>query len=94
MLLFNDVITGDELCSDAYDPKLIDDIVYEVDCQMLTIKDGEVDIGELKAIGLQCQASRTAELPLRDPMDLQVPTLPLRNSQKSSKMVLSPSSTL
>lgn len=46
MLLFNDVLCGDELCSDAYDPKLVDDIVYEVDCQMLTIKDGQVDIGE------------------------------------------------
>ena len=46
MLLFNDVLCGDELCSDAYDPKLVDDIVYEVDCQMLTIKDGQVDIGK------------------------------------------------
>jgi hypothetical protein len=49
MLLFNDVLSGDELCSDAYDPKLVDDVVYEVDCAMLTIKDGEVDIGELHA---------------------------------------------
>jgi hypothetical protein len=25
--------------------KLVDDIVYEVDCQTITIKDGDVDIG-------------------------------------------------
>ena len=27
--------------------KLVDDIVYEVDCAMITIKDGQVDIGGL-----------------------------------------------
>lgn len=46
MLLFTDVITNDELCSDAYDPKEVDGVVYEVDCAMITIKDGDVDIGE------------------------------------------------
>jgi len=45
MLLYSDVITGDEIFSDAYDPKLIDDIVYEVDCQMIVVKEGDVDIG-------------------------------------------------
>jgi len=45
MLLFTDVITKDELASDAYDPKLVDDIVYEIDCQMIVIKEGDVDIG-------------------------------------------------
>jgi hypothetical protein len=46
MLLFNDVLTGDELCSDAYDPKEVNDIVYEIDCAMVVIKEGEVNIGE------------------------------------------------
>lgn len=46
MLLYTDVLTNDELASDAYDPKLVDDIVYEIDCQSITIKDGEVNIGE------------------------------------------------
>ncbi|GAA5969356.1 hypothetical protein JCM3765_001278 [Sporobolomyces pararoseus] len=45
MLLYTDILTGDELISDAYDVKLVDDIVYEADCQMITIKEGEVDIG-------------------------------------------------
>lgn len=45
MLLYTDVITGDEIISDAYDLKEIDDIVYEANCQMIVIRDGEVDIG-------------------------------------------------
>lgn len=47
MLLYTDVITNDELASDAYDPKLVDDIVYEIDCAQIIIKEGEVNIGEL-----------------------------------------------
>lgn len=61
MLLFNDVLTGDELCSDAYEPKDIDDIVYEIDCQMQTIKDGEVNIGELISLMLS-RALQTSDL--------------------------------
>lgn len=45
MLLFTDVITGDELLSDAYEPTLVDDVAYEADCAIITIKEGEVDIG-------------------------------------------------
>jgi len=46
MLLYSDVLTDDEMFSDAFPMKLIDDIVYEVDCQMITVKAGaDVDIG-------------------------------------------------
>ncbi|ODQ63931.1 translationally controlled tumor-associated [Nadsonia fulvescens var. elongata DSM 6958] len=45
MLIYNDIITQDEMISDAYDMTLVDDVVYEVDCQMITIKEGDVDIG-------------------------------------------------
>ncbi|KAL1931209.1 hypothetical protein VTP01DRAFT_10346 [Rhizomucor pusillus] len=45
MLLYRDIISGDELFSDAFPIKEVDDIAYEVDCQMITIKEGEVDIG-------------------------------------------------
>ncbi|EEB07684.1 translationally controlled tumor protein [Schizosaccharomyces japonicus yFS275] len=46
MLLFKDVISGDELVSDAYDLKEVDDIVYEADCQMVNVKQGgDIDIG-------------------------------------------------
>ncbi|KAJ1308918.1 hypothetical protein OPQ81_004603 [Rhizoctonia solani] len=45
MLLYKDIITGDEIVSDAYKIQLVDDIVYEVDCAMIVVKEGEVDIG-------------------------------------------------
>ncbi|KZO93715.1 translationally controlled tumor-associated [Calocera viscosa TUFC12733] len=45
MLLYSDVITDDEIFSDAFPMKLVDDIVYEVDCQMIVFKEGDVDIG-------------------------------------------------
>ncbi|KAI0068754.1 translationally controlled tumor-associated [Artomyces pyxidatus] len=45
MLLYTDIISGDEMFSDAFPLKVVDDIVYEVDCQMMTVKEGEVDIG-------------------------------------------------
>ncbi|KZT62199.1 translationally controlled tumor-associated [Calocera cornea HHB12733] len=45
MLLYSDVITDDEIFSDAFPMKLVDDIVYEVDCQMITLNGVDVDIG-------------------------------------------------
>ncbi|KAL0075782.1 translationally controlled tumor protein [Phycomyces blakesleeanus] len=46
MLLYTDIITGDEMFSDVYEIKEIDDIAYEVDCKMIQIKEGaDVDIG-------------------------------------------------
>ncbi|KAK4052090.1 hypothetical protein OIV83_002384 [Microbotryomycetes sp. JL201] len=45
MLLYTDVLTGDELISDAYDLKVVDDVIYEADCAMIVIRNGEVDIG-------------------------------------------------
>ncbi|KAG1752744.1 translationally-controlled tumor protein [Suillus paluster] len=45
MLLYEDIITGDEMFSDAFPMKLVDGIAYEVDCQMIVLKEGDVDIG-------------------------------------------------
>jgi hypothetical protein len=45
MLLYKDIISEDEIVSDAFPLKLVDDIVYEVDCQMINFKEGNVDIG-------------------------------------------------
>lgn len=68
MLLYEDILTGDEMFSDAFPVcasiqpspssrcsmliyrggfrKLIDDIAYEVDCSMITVKAGaDIDIG-------------------------------------------------
>lgn len=45
-MLYEDILTGDEMFSDAFPVKLVDDIVYEVDCQLVTVKMGaDVDIG-------------------------------------------------
>lgn len=43
--LYTDKISGDEMVSDGYAMKEVDDIVYEVDAAMITVKDGDVDIG-------------------------------------------------
>ncbi|KAG1806761.1 translationally-controlled tumor protein [Suillus plorans] len=45
MLLYEDVISGDEMFSDAFPMKEVDGIAYEVNCQMITLKEGNVDIG-------------------------------------------------
>ncbi|KAI0796375.1 translationally-controlled tumor protein [Irpex lacteus] len=45
MLLYEDVISGDEMFSDAFPIKEVDGVAFEVDCAMVTIKDGDVDIG-------------------------------------------------
>lgn len=46
MLLYQDILSDDEICSDAYPLKEVDGIVYEVDCQTITVKPGaDIDIG-------------------------------------------------
>jgi len=46
MLLYQDILTDDEIFSDAFPIKLVDDIVYEIDCSLITVKPGaDVDIG-------------------------------------------------
>lgn len=43
--LFTDIISNDEMCSDGYEMKLVDDVVYEVDAAKIVVSDGDVDIG-------------------------------------------------
>ncbi|CAO1633280.1 unnamed protein product [Sympodiomycopsis kandeliae] len=45
MKLFIDVVSGDEMGSDAYEHKLVDDVVYELDAAQIVIAEGDVDIG-------------------------------------------------
>ncbi|KAH9077190.1 translationally controlled tumor-associated [Lactarius deliciosus] len=46
MLLYSDILTEDEMFSDAFPIKEVDNIVYEVDCQLITVKAGaDIDIG-------------------------------------------------
>ncbi|CDR87936.1 probable human translationally-controlled tumor protein (TCTP) [Sporisorium scitamineum] len=45
MKLYTDIISSDEMVSDGYELKLVDDIVYEVDAAKIVVSDGDVDIG-------------------------------------------------
>ncbi|KAL2124067.1 hypothetical protein VTJ04DRAFT_432 [Mycothermus thermophilus] len=46
MIIYKDIITGDEVLSDSYDIKEVDGVVYEADGAMITVKKGvDVDIG-------------------------------------------------
>ncbi|KAM0241445.1 hypothetical protein ACHAP5_007562 [Fusarium lateritium] len=45
MLIYKDILTGDELISDSYDLKEVDGIVYEADCAMIEEGGVNVDIG-------------------------------------------------
>ncbi|KAE9379033.1 translationally controlled tumor protein [Stipitochalara longipes BDJ] len=45
MIIYKDMITGDEIISDSYDLKEIDGVVYEVDCAMITLGAVEVNTG-------------------------------------------------
>jgi len=45
MIIYKDIITGDEIISDSYDLKEVDGAVYEVDCAMITLGAVEVNTG-------------------------------------------------
>ncbi|ODN91988.1 cytoplasmic protein [Cryptococcus wingfieldii CBS 7118] len=45
MLIYTDVLTGDEMVSDAFPVKEIGLVAYEVDCANIIVKEGDVDIG-------------------------------------------------
>ncbi|KUJ12711.1 translationally controlled tumor protein [Mollisia scopiformis] len=45
MIIFKDILTGDEVMSDSYDIKEVDGAVYEVDCSMITLGAVEVNTG-------------------------------------------------
>ncbi|KAI9627409.1 hypothetical protein H4Q26_017406 [Puccinia striiformis f. sp. tritici PST-130] len=55
MIIFTDAITGDELCSDAF-PMLPVGALVEVNCENVTIKEGEVDIGANASAEEQAEA--------------------------------------
>lgn len=35
--VLQDLVTGDEIISDTWEMKEVDDVVYEIDCKMVTI---------------------------------------------------------
>ncbi|CAG8982767.1 hypothetical protein HYALB_00001048 [Hymenoscyphus albidus] len=45
MIIYKDIITGDEIISDSYDLIEVDGAVYEIDCQMITEGGVAIDTG-------------------------------------------------
>ncbi|KAH6627749.1 translationally controlled tumor protein [Chaetomium tenue] len=45
MIIYKDVISGDEVISDSYDLKEVDGVVYEADCAMIVEGAVQVDTG-------------------------------------------------
>lgn len=45
MIIYTDIISGDELLSDAYDLKEVDGVIYEADCDMIKVGGDNIDIG-------------------------------------------------
>lgn len=43
MLIFRDIISGDELCSDTYKMNTVDDVVYEFDGSTIVVENGISD---------------------------------------------------
>ena len=45
MIIYKDIITGDEIISDSYDLKEIDGVAYEADCRKITVGGETFDTG-------------------------------------------------
>lgn len=45
MIIYTDIISGDELLSDAYDLSLVDGVIYEANCDMVKVGGDNIDIG-------------------------------------------------
>ncbi|CDO95408.1 unnamed protein product [Kluyveromyces dobzhanskii CBS 2104] len=45
MIIYTDIISGDELLSDAYDLQLVDGVIYEANCDMVKVGGDNIDIG-------------------------------------------------
>jgi len=45
MIIYKDVYSGDELLTDAFDIKVVDDFFLEVDGKMITVGGEDIDIG-------------------------------------------------
>lgn len=45
MIIYKDLITGDEIISDSYNLKEIDGVAYEADCKKITVGNDNIDIG-------------------------------------------------
>ena len=79
-------MSGDEVISSSYDMIEKDDVVYEVDCQMIT-KGGE-------SYGMRRKTKLSRDSRLIAMLQILVPMLLLKKSRKVSRMALYKSTTL
>jgi len=43
MIIYKDLFSSDEMASDTYKCKIIDDVILEIECKIITCKPGEID---------------------------------------------------
>lgn len=43
MIIYKDVFSNDEMASDTYKCKIIDDVILEIECKIITCKPGAID---------------------------------------------------
>merc|ERR1712176_531239 len=43
MIIFKDIFSNDEMASDTYPHRIIDDVILEIDCKIITCKPGAID---------------------------------------------------
>jgi len=61
-VIYKDVVTGDELVTDAFDLNVVDDFFYEVDGTMITEGGDEIDIGGNAAEGEEEEGSEAVKI--------------------------------
>lgn len=44
MIIYKDIITGDEMFTDSNKVKLVEDCIFEVECRSVTRKEGDIEI--------------------------------------------------
>merc|ERR1712051_335786 len=43
MIIYKDIFSNDEMGSDTYPHRIIDDVILEIDCKIITCKPGAID---------------------------------------------------
>ncbi|CAF9918751.1 hypothetical protein IMSHALPRED_004401 [Imshaugia aleurites] len=69
MIIYKDIVTGDEIISDTYKLQDIDDVVYEVDCRKVTKGADNIDIGANPSAEEQEEALEEGQTQVIDVID-------------------------
>ncbi|KAG7005260.1 translationally-controlled tumor protein [Physcia stellaris] len=69
MIIYKDIVTGDEIISDSYDMKEVDDTVYEVNCKKIVRGGDNFDIGANPSAEEQDEALEEGQKQVIDVVD-------------------------